>query len=90
MMEHPSKQRIREFVSENFYVPDRQALDETTSFLRHGILDSTGVLELVTFVETEFGIAVAEEELVPENFDSIAALCAFISRKRGHGEARPR
>lgn len=76
-------QRLREFVTTNFYVPG--ALEDTTSFLQQGILDSTGVLELVAFVESEFGIAVEDDELVPANFDSITALGTFIHRKREHG-----
>jgi acyl carrier protein len=78
--------RLRAFIASHFYVPADHRLDETTSFLEHGILDSTGVLELVTFVETELGIAVGDHELVPSNFDSIAALSAFIRRKRGAGD----
>ncbi len=77
------KDRLRQFVTTNFYVPDAQRFDDVTSFLQQGILDSTGVLELVTFVEREFGIAVDDDELVPSNFDSIAALSQFIERKRG-------
>jgi acyl carrier protein len=75
--------RLRAFITSNFYIPRDQPLDDTTSFLQHGILDSTGVLELVTFVEQEFGIAVADQELLPANFDSLAALAAYVRRKQG-------
>jgi len=81
-MSTPDIERLRAFIAANFYIPPGQALDETTSFLQHGIIDSTGVLEIVTFVEQEFGIAVGDHELVPANFDSLAALSAFISRKQ--------
>jgi len=74
---------LREFVTKNFYIPPGTALDDTTSFLERGIIDSTGVLELVTFLEGHFGISVADDELVPANFDSLGALAAFIDRKRG-------
>lgn len=74
--------RLRDFVTTNFYIPSHVKLDESTSFLDGGILDSTGVLELVTYVESQFGISVLDEELVPSNFDSLAALSAFIERKR--------
>ena len=77
--------RLRAFIAAHFYIPAGQRLDETTSFLEHGILDSTGVLELVTFVENELGISVGDHELLPSNFDSIAALSEFIRRKRGTG-----
>ena len=73
--------RLREFVTTNFYIPADVKLDETTSFLERGIIDSTGVLELVSFVESSFGISVDDTELVPENFDSLAALSTFIGRK---------
>jgi acyl carrier protein len=76
------KERLRAFIAENFYIPDGQALGETTSFLEQGIIDSTGVLEIVTFVESEFGIAVSDDELLPSNFDSLAALSSFIRRKQ--------
>ena len=72
---------LRTFVSSSFYIPTGTRLEETTSFLDHGILDSTGVLELVTFVENRFGITVGDDELVPANFDSLAALTAFVERK---------
>jgi acyl carrier protein len=77
---------LRAFIAKNFYVPADQPFDERTSFLQQGIIDSTGVLELVTFVEAEFGIAIEDHELLPTNFDSIAAVTAFIERKRGAGD----
>ncbi len=77
--------RLRAFIAANFYVPTGQPLEETTSFLDQGIIDSTGVLEIVSFLESEFGITVSDDELVPSNFDSLAALSAFIRRKNGEG-----
>jgi acyl carrier protein len=74
---------LREFVTTNFYIPPDLKLDETTSFLDRGILDSTDVIELVTFVENQFGISVADDELVPAHFDSLGALTRFVERKRG-------
>ncbi|MDB4956841.1 MAG: hypothetical protein JWO36_4410 [Myxococcales bacterium] len=74
--------RLREFVATNYYVPDKTKLDDSVSFLTTGILDSTGVLELVEFVEEAFGISVTDEDLVPDNFDSIGKVVAFIARKR--------
>jgi acyl carrier protein len=76
--------RLREFVTTNFYIPPDLTLEENTSFLDRGILDSTGVIELVVFIENQFGIAVEDEELVPSNFDSLKALTTFIERKRGY------
>jgi acyl carrier protein len=73
---------FRNFVTTNFYVADPQALGDEDSLLDAGIIDSTGVLDLIGFIEQQFGVAVADEELVPENLDSIARLSAFVDRKR--------
>ena len=56
-------------------------LDESTSFLDTGLIDSAGVLELVDFLEEQFGIAVEDSELVPENLDSISNLCRYLESK---------
>lgn len=72
---------LSEFLTTNYYIPPGTRLEEIRSFLAHGILDSTGVLELVTFLETRFGIRVSDEELVPQNLDSLDALVAFVERK---------
>lgn len=72
---------IRNFIVENFLFEESQSLKEDTSFLEGGIIDSTGILELVSFLEEKFGISVADEELVPENLDSIANVVAYLSRK---------
>ena len=77
------KERLRAFVAKNFYLADPSSFDDATSFLDRGIIDSTGVLELVSFVEGEYQLAVADEDIVPANFDSIDALAAFVARKRG-------
>jgi acyl carrier protein len=73
---------LRQFVISNFYVPAEIVFDDTSSLLAQGIIDSTGVVELVSFVEDRFGISVQDEELVPANFDSLAALSAYVERKR--------
>lgn len=76
-------ERIRQFISTNFYVPDPAALKDDSSFLDLGVIDSTGVLEVVAFLESEFSITVDDMEIVPENFDSIANLTKFIQTKQG-------
>ena len=73
--------QLREFITKNYYVPSGTKLEDIDSFLGRGILDSTGVLELVSFVESTFGVAVGDDELVPANFDSFGALAAFVARK---------
>jgi acyl carrier protein len=75
------KQAIKEFIVKNFLFGDGNGMKDDTSFLEEGIIDSTGVLELVTFLEEEFSIAVDSEELVPENLDSINYVTAFLERK---------
>ena len=75
--------KIREFVIENFLFGDDTGLTDTTSFRDEGIVDSTGVLELVAFLETEFSISVEGSEYIPDNLDSIEKVAAFVARKQG-------
>jgi len=77
----PIKTRLREFVLKNFYVADPNDLSDTTSLLDRGIVDSTGVLELTAFLEEAFKITVADEDLVPDNLDSLAKIEAYVGRK---------
>jgi acyl carrier protein len=79
-MEH--KQAIREFIVENFLFGEANGLEEETSFLENGIIDSTGILELVTYLEDTFDIEVEDEELVPENLDSIANVVKYLTTKQ--------
>ena len=78
------KQTIRRYVLENFlFTDDESALKkDDDSFLAGGIIDSTGVLEIMLFVEETFDIKVEDEEMLPENLDSIANLVAFVQRKQ--------
>ncbi len=74
---------IREFIKENFMVTEEDiASGDDTSFLESGIVDSTGILEIVEFIEEKFEISVEDEELIPENLDSIENLTNFVSRKK--------
>ena len=72
---------IRGFVQDNFLFGEEITFSDDASLLEQGLIDSTGVLELVAFLEEQFGIAVEDEELVPENLDSIDNLMLFIERK---------
>ena len=73
---------VRAFIVSNFlFGQEGDGLAENQSFLESGIIDSTGLLELVSFVEQRFGITVADRELVPENLDSLRNISQFISRK---------
>ena len=78
--------RIRGFITENFlFRGDGPGLADEDSLLEAGMIDSTGILELVTFLERGFGIAVADAEIVPENLDSIAAIVSYVAGKRDTG-----
>jgi acyl carrier protein len=84
MKENVSKQ-IRDFIVENFLFGDSSnGLRDTDSLLEKGIIDSTGVLELVSYLEETYGFKVEDEELIPENLDSIANVTEFILRKLPH------
>lgn len=72
--------RIRDFIRDAFFV---EGLADDTSFLQTGVIDSTGVLQLVYFLEEDLGIRVDEQDLLPENLDSIGRLVGFVARKRG-------
>ena len=77
-------ERIRAFVIDTFLFGEGgDALGDEDSLLAQGIIDSTGVLELAQYLEETFEVKVADEELVPENFDSIANLATFVRRRRG-------
>ena len=78
-MEHT--QKLREFITTNFYVAEPAALKDDQSLLESGVVDSTGVLEIVQFLESDFGVKVEDTEIVPENVDTISRLSAFIARK---------
>ncbi len=75
------KDKIRQFIVEDFLFGDDNGLKDDTSFLDEGIIDSTGILELVSFLEEEFSISVEDEELIPENLDSIMNVVAYLERK---------
>ncbi len=75
------KSEIRNFIVENFLYGQNDGLVDDLSFLQKGLLDSTGILELVAFVEEKYEISVADEELIPDNFDSINKLTDYIVKK---------
>ena len=76
------EETIRTYIAENMLFSDNgYPYSNSASFLEEGIVDSTGILELVMFVEETFNITVEDEEIMPENFDSVAQLAAYIRRK---------
>lgn len=73
---------IRTFIVSNFLFGQGNDFSDDQSFLESGIIDSTGLLELVAFVEERYGISIADRELVPQNLDSLGNISRFIVRKR--------
>jgi acyl carrier protein len=81
-MQHSDiEQNVRDFVVTNFLFGQPLQLDPTDSLLEKGIIDSTGVLELIAFLESQYGIAMEDGEVVPENLDSLHNIAAFVARK---------
>ena len=77
------KAMVSDFVQQNFYVPEGDVIGEEDSLLDRGIIDSTGILEVILFLEESYGITVEDGEIVPENLDTIGTIAAFVRRKAG-------
>lgn len=78
--------RIHAFIVENFLFDNGDVANDV-SLIGEGIIDSTGILELVMFVEENLGVTVADDEVLPENFDSVDNLTAFVCRRKDTGAA---
>lgn len=77
------KNTIRQYILSNLlFTDDESALQDNESFLDGGIIDSTGVMEIILFIEDTFGIKVNDDEMLPANLDSVDNLVAFITRKQ--------
>ncbi|NVN93316.1 MAG: acyl carrier protein [Desulfuromonadales bacterium] len=75
------REQIRSYIVENFLFGDDSGLDDSVSFLESGMIDSTGILEVISFLEENFPIKVKDDELIPENLDSIQNLVGYLGRK---------
>ena len=76
--------QVRQYILENFlFSTDTSLLGLDDSFLARGLIDSTGMLEVLLFLEESFGIKVADHQMVPDNLDSVNRIAAFIERKQG-------
>jgi acyl carrier protein len=71
--------RLRRWIQDTFFV---DGFSDSDSFLKNRLIDSTGMMELVAFIETEFGFKAADAELVPDNLDSIDHLVRYVARKQ--------
>ncbi len=75
--------KVRTYVLENYlFTDDQSELDSNDSFLEKGLIDSTGILEIILFLEEEFAIQVTDQEMLPENLDSVANIVNFIAKKQ--------
>ncbi|HEX5514105.1 MAG TPA: acyl carrier protein [Gammaproteobacteria bacterium] len=75
--------QLRNFILKNYlFTDDESFLDDNDSFLEKGIIDSTGIMEVILFLEQEFGVRVEDEDMVPENLDSVSRIAAFVRRKK--------
>jgi acyl carrier protein len=75
------KKTIRDFLVNDFLIGGEVKLEDDTSFMQRHILDSTGFIELITFVEERYGFSVADAEMLPENFDSLNSIESYVCRK---------
>lgn len=82
-MHAPVEAQVRAFLAEHFPSPDGAAVPADASLFETGVLDSMGVLTLVTWLEETFGFTVEDDEVLPENIDGIDRLVAYIGRKQG-------
>jgi acyl carrier protein len=83
-------EKIRTFVVDNYLFGEAEKLGNSDSFMESGIIDSTGILELVRFLEATFDVKVADEDLIPDNLDSIEKIMAFVQAKQASAAAARR
>lgn len=78
-----TEEALRNFILENYlFTDDQSALSNSDSFMEKGIIDSTGILEVIFFLEDELGVIVEDEEMVPENLDSVDNIVVFVNAKK--------
>ena len=82
-----TRERMRQFVIDNFYVADPAELSDDTSLIDGGLVDSTGMLEVIAFLESAFAIRIVDQEMTPANLETIGRIVEFVGRKRA--AARP-
>jgi acyl carrier protein len=76
-----TRERVRRFILDNFYVSDPTELTDDLSLIDSGLVDSTGMMDVILFIETEFGIHVEDRETIPENLESISRIADFVERR---------
>ena len=84
MDENSILKEVREYIIENFLLGDEEdELSDSDSFLESGLIDSTGILEVIAFLEETYDVEIADEEMIPENLDSVERVARFIASKKG-------
>ncbi len=73
---------VREFIKKNFIFDDKKSFSDSESLIGTGIVDSTGILELINFLEESFSLRFEDDDLVGENFDSVEKIAGFVSKKK--------
>ena len=81
MQQEHIRTELRDFIKTNFIFSDTKQLNDDESLLGSGVVDSTGVLELIAFLEGKFHVKFADSELIADNFDSVNKIISFVSRK---------
>jgi acyl carrier protein len=76
------QERVRQFIQEDFYVSDPEELTDDVSLIDSGLVDSTGMMGVILFLEGEYGIHIEDRETIPENLESISRIARFVERKR--------
>jgi acyl carrier protein len=80
-------ERVTQFIADNFYVSDAAAITEDTSLISTGYVDSTGMLEVIAFLEEQYGISIADTEMTTANLETIGRIAGFVARKQGKAPA---
>ena len=75
-------QRVRQFIADNFYVSDAAAIGDETSLITTGYVDSTGMLEVISFLEEQYGISIADTEMTPAHLETIGRIARFVAGKQ--------
>lgn len=78
--------QVRQFIIDSFLFGDDSTLSDDTSLMAQGIIDSTGILELINFLEQTYQIKIHDNELIPENLDTLNNISRFLERKRSCAE----
>lgn len=76
------QEQVRAFIVESFYLSDPQELTDDTSLIDSGIVDSTGMMDIILFLESTYGIHIEDHETVPDNLETITRIADFVARKR--------